>query len=102
MHAATPRGRRAGRRALITVNSALTVPSRAFTGRPSASTIDLGSAKKERYSSHGTSAISSGAGIYLRVGADIRPLNYPAAAPPASVGSELPAACAPPPGPTTV
>jgi hypothetical protein len=36
------------------------VPSSAFTGCPSAPTIDLGSAKYERYSSHGTSAISSG------------------------------------------
>jgi len=38
------------------------VPSRAFTGLPRVSTIDLGSAKYERYSSQGTSAINSGAG----------------------------------------
>ena len=43
-------------------SSALTVPSSALTGRPSPSVIDFGSAKKERYSSQGVSAISSGPG----------------------------------------
>src|ERR1039458_6110834 len=61
MHATTPRGRRAGRRASITDNSVFTVPSSAFTGRSSESTIDFGSPKNERYRSHGTSAIKSGA-----------------------------------------
>src|SRR5207302_5985023 len=41
----------------------LTVPSSAFTGCPSPSVIEAGSAKNERYRSHGTSAIRSGAGI---------------------------------------
>ena len=58
----TPRPRAAGALRSPT-SSALTVPSSAFTGLPSPSTIDFGSAKYERYSSHGTSAISSGAGI---------------------------------------
>src|SRR5271170_1644255 len=61
MHATTPRTPRAGRRESINASTALTVPSRAFTGRPRASTIDFGSAKNERYKSHGTSAIKSGA-----------------------------------------
>ncbi len=44
-------------------SSALTVPSSAFTGAPSGSVMLFGRAKYERYSSHGTSAINSGAGI---------------------------------------
>src|SRR5580692_6130754 len=62
MHATTPSGGHADRRASEKVKIALTVPSSAFTGWPSAPTIDLGSAKNDRYSSHGTSAISSEAG----------------------------------------
>ncbi len=59
MQAATARAGRAS----STAKRAFTVPSRAFTGSPSEPTIDLGNEKKARYSSHGTSAIKSGAGI---------------------------------------
>src|SRR6476660_2189444 len=79
MHATTQRtGLRAGR-ASITARIALTVPSRALTGLPSAPLIDLGRAKNERYSSQGTSAISSGpgtgGGYALRVRAGVRRLR---------------------------
>src|SRR6202034_2712386 len=59
MQQTTPRSGRES----IKERSALTVPSSALTGCPRSSTIDLGSAKNERYKSHGTSAMSSGAGI---------------------------------------
>ena len=87
MHATTPRTPRAGRRESITERTALTVPSRAFTGRPSASTIDFGSAKNERYKSHGTSAISSGAatGPAYALGASARAADWLRRRPPLSL-----------------
>src|ERR1700728_3921706 len=95
MQAATARAGRASSTARI----AFTVPSRAFTDCPSAPTIDLGREKKARYSSHGTSAIRSGAGGICPV--SVKPATgYPATAPPAAVDSGAPAGpCAPPPGP---
>src|SRR5436305_4205636 len=95
MHATTARGRRAAEGTSTSERIALTVPSSALTGRPRSSVIDLGSAKNERYSSQGTSAISS-AGV-------TRP-GYSAAAPPVRAVTALapggaPGAGAPPCGP---
>ncbi len=71
-----------GGRASIAESSALTVPSSAFTGLPSPSTIAFGRAKYARYSSHGTSAISSGAagtpGAYVPVYGGVVPPPSPA------------------------
>ena len=57
----------------------MTVPSSAFTGRPSPSTIESGSEKNARYSSHGTSAISRGAGIAAAERTASRTQSVPAA-----------------------
>src|ERR1700685_2326731 len=81
MHATTPSGGGVGGRWSKKVNIALTVPKRALTGCPSAPTIDFGSAKYERYSSHGTAAISSGAGTssaYASSGPHARQPRQPA------------------------
>jgi hypothetical protein len=48
MQATTARGGSLAEAGSISVSSALTVPSSALTGRPSPSTIDFGSAKKDR------------------------------------------------------
>ncbi len=90
MHAATARGGRAS----IADSSALTVPSSAFTGRPSPSVIDFGSAKYARYSSHGTSAISSGALTGRAYGS-----VYGGVVPPPGPGVGLLPAVVPPSGP---
>src|SRR6202035_506404 len=92
MQTTTPRNPRAGRRASTRDRTALTVPSRALTGRPSPSTIDFGSAKNERYNSQGTSAISRRGGIApgygsgaLEPGTPRSTLEHPAVFGPAEV-----------------
>src|SRR5215831_21425541 len=78
-------------------SSALTVPSSAPTGLPSVPLIDFGSPWKERYSSHGTSAISSGAAIAAKY-------RYPADTPPVpltGVASGVACAAADPPASVT-
>ncbi len=112
MHATTARAGCASSSARI----ALTVPSNAFTGRPFASVMVEGSAKNERYSSHGMSAASNGAGTAQSLRADdarrgrcarrARGRGYPAVVPPvrelALADASPPGAGAPPSRPTGV